>query len=350
MIKTHAKFGVDQIPEYFMVIGPHCPKIVTLPKVREWIWDVTYYSKRFHTIIKLRFDCYHRITFDSKVCFSHGDRPIKHYIKYTGLDVTERSETVDPEQFQHTFKQLADEVGLTNHPTIKASCFHSAEDEAFCAYVFDENQPRWMDEHSISLVHRVLTEDADPAYPIYLFSKADYASANAALFPSVSNVHDDAAAFLQYAKDHPIAGEYAVHFFQIGSPTWAQREKRRKKTQRRRHRTRTTRHPQTRKRRPRRSLPPHGQTRLPLLPLFRKTPRRRHPLPRNRTIQIHEMATRLTPSPPKKPTPTKTSPHHPVAVASRHSASKERLAPPLPPQPLLPAFLPSCLPYSPPIA
>jgi hypothetical protein len=229
VIETHTKFGPDQLPEYFWVIGPHWPKIVTLPKVREWIWDVTYYSKRFHTIIKLRFDCYHGITFDSAVEFSHGDRPIKHYVKHNGIEVTGHCETVDPEQFQHTFKQLADEVGLTDHPTIKASCFHSAADEAFCAYVFDENQPRWMDEHSNSLVHRVLTEDADPAYPIYLFSRADYASANAALFPSVSNVHDDAAAFLQYAKDHPIAGEYAVHFFEIGSPTWAQREKRRKK-------------------------------------------------------------------------------------------------------------------------
>jgi hypothetical protein len=143
--------------------------------------------------------------------------------------VTDQCSAVDPEHFHHTFKQVADEVGLTNHPTIKELRIHSAADETSCIYVFDENQPRWMDEYSNSLVHRVLTEDADPAYPIYLFSKAAYASINAALSPTVSNVHDDAAAFLQYAKDHPIAGDYTVYLFEIGSPTWAQREKRRKK-------------------------------------------------------------------------------------------------------------------------
>jgi len=229
VIKTHAKFGPDQLPEYFWVIGPHWPKIVTLPKVREWIWDVTYYSKRFHTIIKLRFDCYHGISFDSTVEFCHGNQPIEHYIEETGLDVADRCGAVDPDFFQETFKQLADEVGLTNHPTIEAMKIKADEDGASCEYVFDENQPRWMDDHSNSLVHRVLTEDADPAYPIRLFSSAAYASINAALSPTVSNVHDDAAAFLQYAKDHPIAGEYTVYLFEIGSPTWAQREKRRKK-------------------------------------------------------------------------------------------------------------------------
>ena len=206
----------DYLPKCFWVIGPHWPEVLPLPKVREWSWSVSYYSKRFGMVVRIDPHCYHGISFDSSLLFWYGASPHDYYTMKVDSDISDTSSSASPEDFHRVVEDWIGEFDLQCHPSVKSCDFKSVEDDSRWNMFFHNHLPRWL-------------EDADPAYPVWVRSSLSYASANAALISPVANVYEDAAEILQHAKDHPLPGEYTEYFYEISSPTWAQREKRRKK-------------------------------------------------------------------------------------------------------------------------
>ncbi len=233
-VAADSLFPPSEVPGELCVIGPYWDHVKQMPKSRELLLRSWYFSSRLGSIVDVMVFSEYGIGFMARPLASGGgvkffcsSRPDSFYRDITGVHLEAGNEKVDPELVREMVVGWMDEFGLSGHPAIKETRI-SLENEPHYEVVLDGSSPRWAEERGQAFMKKVFQDDANPKYPVALYSMADYAAADCT-FLKAENIREQLVPILQAAKDNPLPGKYSVNFYTILSPSWREREKRRKK-------------------------------------------------------------------------------------------------------------------------